>query len=321
MSTMRWSEPSLPEDGGGIGTTPTIKNHSVTYHRGLLYCFGGYDGRRNNQTLLIYSLREGKWIAPTEPSSNGGFGGGRSVGVGAGGSNNAPGRHEMFGAGAPQYNVCPPGRNGHTATLATSRRRGARGRRNHDLNAAEHPVDGEIIGSHADEDSDSLDGGENMQDGDAMPVIPINDEHNAMDTDDDDEEAQIIIIGGWLGSGKTAESTPCELFIFFFTHSLFTLSIIRSTRRIRYMGTRRFRWNRPATLVLTTRAGHTTRSVQYALGRLYCLTRRSVCFQGRQWARIFKRFTCPRCDNVRLEGSCYQRRGTSTTRQSLLGGP
>ena len=200
---MRWTEPSLPEDGG---LSPTIKNHSVTFYRGLLYCFGGYDGRRNNQTLLIYSLREGKWI--------------------------------QFGA---QYNV-PPGRNGHTATLATSRRSRSsmRARRNvhldlnddnmqlqqqpggplaHDSESAATAMN-EIDSSQAGDyggDSESAvtamneidssqagdyGGGENMQGGDVIePIIPINEE-NSMDTDDDDDEdAQIVIIGGWLGSG------------------------------------------------------------------------------------------------------------------------
>ena len=46
-------------------------------------------------------------------------------------------------------------------------------------------------------------GGENMQGGDVMPMMPLNEE-NSMDNDsddDDDEDAQIFIIGGWLGSG------------------------------------------------------------------------------------------------------------------------
>ena len=191
---MRWSEPSLPEDGG-IGTTPTIKNHSVTFYRGLLYCFGGYDGRRNNQTLLIYSLREGKWIAPTDPSVN------RLDAV----KNSS--RHDQF----EQYNV-PPGRNGHTATLATSRR--ARRNDNHfNFNAdnlqqqqqqqQQQPDDEHSAAAMNENDSQAADydgGGENMQGGDA--VLPINGE-NSMDTDDedDDEDAQIFIIGGWLGSG------------------------------------------------------------------------------------------------------------------------
>mmetsp|Transcript_17787 Transcript_17787/g.30052 ORF Transcript_17787/g.30052 Transcript_17787/m.30052 type:complete len:674 (-) Transcript_17787:356-2377(-) len=195
MSTMRWSEPSLPEDGS-IGTTPTIKNHSVTFYRGLLYCFGGYDGRRNNQTLLIYSLREGKWIAPTDPLVS------RQT-------------HEQFGA---QYNV-PPGRNGHTATLATSRRSRAsmRARRNDNLNIAEnmqqqHPGDAhdENVAAEMNEnDPQAVDydgGGENMQGGDVMPMMPLNEENSMDSDDDDDEDAQIFIIGGWLGSGPLAAS-------------------------------------------------------------------------------------------------------------------
>ena len=189
MSTMRWSEPSLPEDGG-IGTTPTIKNHSVTFYRGLLYCFGGYDGRRNNQTLLIYSLREGKWIAPTDPSLNN-----------SSRHNNDP---NQFGA---QYNV-PPGRNGHTATLATSRRSRssvrARGNDDNDFNfnadnMQQQQQPNDVRDEHA--ESQAADG-ENMQGGDVMPNMPLNEE-NSMETDDDDddEDAQIFIIGGWLGSG------------------------------------------------------------------------------------------------------------------------
>jgi len=187
MSTMRWSEPSLPEDGG-IGTTPTIKNHSVTFYRGLLYCFGGYDGRRNNQTLLIYSLREGKWIAPTDSRHN-----------------DPLGNNSQFGA---QYNV-PPGRNGHTATLATSRRSRssmrARGNDNFDFNADGNMQQQQQPGDVEPQPAE-YDGGENMQGGDVMPNMPLNEE-NSMDTeDDDDEDAQIFIIGGWLGSGPLAAS-------------------------------------------------------------------------------------------------------------------
>ena len=185
---MRWSEPSLPEDGG-IGTTPTIKNHSVTFYRGLLYCFGGYDGRRNNQTLLIYSLREGKWIAPTDPNLNNN----------SSRHNDPLGNSSHFGA---QYNV-PPGRNGHTATLATSRRSrsSVRARGNDNFNfinaddnmQQQQPDDADLQPAEYDG------GGENMQGGDVMPNMPLNEE-NSMDTDDE-EDAQIFIIGGWLGSG------------------------------------------------------------------------------------------------------------------------
>ena len=68
--SMRWAEAPLDDvvnNGGSNGinnipATPQIKNHSVTHHRGYLYCFGGYDGRRNHQTLLIYSLKDQCWI-------------------------------------------------------------------------------------------------------------------------------------------------------------------------------------------------------------------------------------------------------------------
>jgi hypothetical protein len=211
---MRWSEPSLlPEDG--IGSTPTIKNHSVTYYRGLLYCFGGYDGRRNNQTLLIYSLREGKWIAPADPN---GFGGRGLIGS----NNNASTtRHDiMFGG---QYNV-PPGRNGHTATLATNRlSRSLRARRNNNHNNDFQQEQQQQQQQSGDGIDDSFsDAGENWQSGDVMPNLPVNNgEENSMETenndndnddDDDDEEAQIIIIGGWLGSGKTGTMFFFDIF-------------------------------------------------------------------------------------------------------------
>lgn len=49
--------------GGALGA-PTIKNHSVTYFNNHLYCFGGYDGRRNHNLLLLYNTREHRWIRP-----------------------------------------------------------------------------------------------------------------------------------------------------------------------------------------------------------------------------------------------------------------
>ena len=184
---MRWAEPS-PPDASNAKAAPTIKNHSVTFHDGLLYCFGGYDGRRNHQTLLIYSLTEKRWrrvehqtpssaAAPSaaaaaaaaaamggRPSGAGGagsragangvgvVGGGCNVGVGGnrgGNISNAEaeriieleealdpgnGRSEAGNAGSSSRGTGdgtlpsrlyvtgtpPPGRNGHTATLATS---------------------------------------------------------------------------------------------------------------------------------------------------------------------------------------------------------
>jgi len=65
--------------------TPTIKNHSATHHAGIIYVYGGYDGRRNHKTLQAFDVRHQCWrkINP------------RCV-----------------------HGVPPPGRNGHTATLA-----------------------------------------------------------------------------------------------------------------------------------------------------------------------------------------------------------
>jgi len=77
---MKWSEPQIDESHPV--RTPTIKNHSVTYFDDHLYCFGGYDGRRNHMTLLIYSILEQVWRLGDA-------------------------------SGTP-----PPGRNGHSATLA-----------------------------------------------------------------------------------------------------------------------------------------------------------------------------------------------------------
>ena len=57
---------SLP---GALGA-PTIKNHSVTYFNDHLYCFGGYDGQRNHNLLLLYNIKEHRWIRPqTRPQT------------------------------------------------------------------------------------------------------------------------------------------------------------------------------------------------------------------------------------------------------------
>mmetsp|Transcript_22188 Transcript_22188/g.33883 ORF Transcript_22188/g.33883 Transcript_22188/m.33883 type:complete len:566 (-) Transcript_22188:509-2206(-) len=83
---MRWYEP-LPntnQQNPPIITTPTIKNHSVTYHENYLYCFGGYDGRRNHSSLVIFDIVNRVW----------------------------------FDGDGMLRGASPPGRNGHTATLA-----------------------------------------------------------------------------------------------------------------------------------------------------------------------------------------------------------
>ena len=82
MDVMRWSEEHRGGTATPAGTTnelpinaaPTIKNHSATEFRNFLICFGGYDGRRNHMTLLVYSLLEKRWIRPvhTQNSPHGG---------------------------------------------------------------------------------------------------------------------------------------------------------------------------------------------------------------------------------------------------------
>ena len=99
MEAMRWSEQTSSPNDGNTGA-PTIKNHSVTHFNGYLYCFGGYDGRRNHLTLLLYSIRDQRWIRPHH--------------VGGGEQGNFLGDTSVMVSGTP-----PPGRNGHSATLAT----------------------------------------------------------------------------------------------------------------------------------------------------------------------------------------------------------
>jgi hypothetical protein len=69
MESMRWSEVTSQTSGNDASNNnnqgaPTIKNHSVTHFANYLYCFGGYDGRRNHMTLLLYSILEQKWVRP-----------------------------------------------------------------------------------------------------------------------------------------------------------------------------------------------------------------------------------------------------------------
>lgn len=130
---MRWCEPDLPRDGG----PPTIKNHSVTYHNGTLYCFGGYDGRRNHMTLMIYSLEEGRWhivanmdknntntsnSASMDNSNKSNMIGNDDINVSNHRNSNSGGLTSS--SSFPRYQVSgtpPPGRNGHTATLVRSK--------------------------------------------------------------------------------------------------------------------------------------------------------------------------------------------------------
>ncbi|GMH96456.1 hypothetical protein TrVE_jg10141 [Triparma verrucosa] len=66
--------------------TPTIKNHSVTLYNDKLYVFGGYDGRKNHNSLRTFNTKTCEWANCTNFESK-----------------------------------VPPGRNGHTATLAINK--------------------------------------------------------------------------------------------------------------------------------------------------------------------------------------------------------
>lgn len=101
-TSMEWSECTF--EGG----SPTIKNHSVTYYNNFLYCFGGYDGRRNHMTLILYDLQESRWIRPQHEHDSE--------------SNNNNSSSSCFLKDETSTIVVqgtpPPGRNGHSATLA-----------------------------------------------------------------------------------------------------------------------------------------------------------------------------------------------------------
>ena len=65
--------------------TPSKKNHSTTLHKNKLYVFGGYDGKKNHNTISVFNIDTQKWSTLDLPNA-------------------------------------PTGRNGHTATLIDDRR-------------------------------------------------------------------------------------------------------------------------------------------------------------------------------------------------------
>ncbi len=104
METMRWTEQNVsPKDSP---PAPTIKNHSVTHFNGFLYCFGGYDGSKNHDTLLLYSIADDRWIRPHHV-------GGANNNLDIYHNDNHGTDTSIMVTGTP-----PPGRNGHSATLA-----------------------------------------------------------------------------------------------------------------------------------------------------------------------------------------------------------
>ena len=74
-----------PGEEAGPNIPPSKKNHSTTLHNNKLYVFGGYDGKKNHNTISVYSIDTKKWSSLDLPNA-------------------------------------PSGRNGHTATLIDNRR-------------------------------------------------------------------------------------------------------------------------------------------------------------------------------------------------------
>lgn len=60
---------------------PQIKNHSAIIYKRCIYLFGGYDGKKNHNTLHVYDIDTKEWSRPATSGDE------------------------------------PPGRNGHTASL------------------------------------------------------------------------------------------------------------------------------------------------------------------------------------------------------------
>lgn len=188
MDVMRWSEEHRGGTATPAGTTnelpihaaPTIKNHSATEFRNLLICFGGYDGRRNHMTLLIYSLVEKRWIRPvhTQNSPHGG----RPFDAPASLDRALDHPHHGNPAALP-----PPNNNNNSnASLASSGSAAGGGSLLHPIWVTGTPPPGRNGHSAT------------------LVVDP-----------DDDENGRIFIIGGWLGTGPLAAS---DLHVLEITH-------------------------------------------------------------------------------------------------------
>lgn len=73
------------QDARALENTPSKKNHSTTLHNNRLYVFGGYDGKKNHNTISVFNIEQRTWSTLDLPNA-------------------------------------PSGRNGHTATLIDNRR-------------------------------------------------------------------------------------------------------------------------------------------------------------------------------------------------------
>jgi BTB/POZ domain/Kelch motif/Galactose oxidase, central domain len=175
--------------GGGLPSSsssaaPTIKNHSVTHFGRYLYCFGGYDGRRNHMTLLLYDLKLRRWIRPTHENSS------------------SSSSSSAVSNANPNFMV--------ERSL------------NDEFHAIDGNINNNILHNHGDIDESAADdvgaaaaaaagvvgglGGSS----DAIIVQgtppPGRNGHSATLAAEDEDNGRIFIIGGWLGTGPLAAS-------------------------------------------------------------------------------------------------------------------
>ncbi|KAG7342241.1 galactose oxidase [Nitzschia inconspicua] len=216
MEIMKWSEIASSRSSGNDGNNnvspgaPTIKNHSVTYFANHLYCFGGYDGRRNHLTLLLYSIKEERWIRPHHVGNVASAGGEGSAVLEGGNTNNDAAPMEVVVHEEEGASEIPD------AQLGIQQQQ-------------QQQQHGEAQLAPGEEASAQLQQPQQLQQQQPQPFVPPyqhdyvagdrsilisgnpppgrNGHSATLATDPDDEEnARIIIIGGWLGTGPLAAS-------------------------------------------------------------------------------------------------------------------
>lgn len=200
METMKWSEIAHSSNGTDNNVNPgapTIKNHSVTYFADHLYCFGGYDGRRNHQTLLMYSIKEKRWIRPHHVGNN-------VPGAVGSASDGTAGTAPMEVVNESGIGEAPPAAFPDDQQQAgTQVNPGGDGipmaRQEEELQQAQQPFIPPYQHDYVGGDRSYLISGN--------PPRGRNGHSATLAIDPDDEEsAKIIIIGGWLGTGPLAAS-------------------------------------------------------------------------------------------------------------------
>ncbi|KAL7557497.1 hypothetical protein ACA910_005253 [Epithemia clementina (nom. ined.)] len=220
-----------------LSSAPTIKNHSVTHFGGYLYCFGGYDGRRNHMTLLIYSIAEQRWIRPvvTNNTSSVGPGAGPQGGLASVQADHYPSPNAPSGASSM---VHPQNDHPHAGAYQQHQQHSLQ--QHHNMhgggmngagngNGAGDLMDGPFGINPNNQDNPNNAGSNSSNNNPSAPSNPISptspiwvtgtpppgrNGHSAtLVTDDDDEEdgnhpesGRIIVLGGWLGTGPLAAS-------------------------------------------------------------------------------------------------------------------